>query len=139
MRTKTTIFCALFAMLALGSAQAFPHHSFAAEFDAAKPINLKGTITKVDFVNPHAWLYLNVTEEGKVVNWAIEMGSPNTLIRTGLTRNTVPAGTEVTIEGYRAKDGSATGTATSIRLPDGRRLFAGNAAPIAPHAGERGR
>jgi len=117
---------------------AFAHHSFAAEFDSAKPITLKGTITKLDFVNPHSWLYINVTEGGKVVNWAIEMGSPNGLIRRGVSKNSVTVGTEVTVEGYRAKDGSPTANGTTIRLPDGKQLFAGSSAPDAP-GGERGR
>ena len=116
----------------LNTTPAFPHHSFAAEFDAAKPISLKGTITKVDFVNPHSWLYINVTEDGKVVNWAIEMGSPNNLIRRGVNKNSVPVGTEVTVQGYRAKDGSPTANGTTIRLPDGKQLFAGSSAPGAP-------
>jgi outer membrane usher protein FimD/PapC len=112
---------------------AFSHHSFAAEYDAAKPITIKGTITKIDLVNPHSWLYIDVKDsDGKVVNWAIEMGSPNNLIRRGVTKNSVPVGTEVTVDGYRAKDGSATVNGTTIKMPDGKRLFAGSSAPDAP-------
>jgi hypothetical protein len=131
MRTKLAILVSGVAMI-LSATPAFPHHSFAAEFDAAKPMTLKGTITKVDFVNPHSWLYINVTEDGKVVNWAIEMGSPNGLIRRGVNKNSVPVGTEVTVQGYRAKDGTPTANATTIRLPDGKQLFAGSSAPGAP-------
>ena len=109
------------------------HHSFAAEFDANKPLVLKGTITKVDLVNPHAWLYMNVTNaDGKVVNWAIEMGAPNALIRRGITRNTVPIGAELTVEGFAAKDGSATANGRTLKLADGRALFAGSSNTGAP-------
>jgi len=109
------------------------HHSFAAEFDANKPLVLKGTITKVDLVNPHAWLYMNVTDsDGKVINWAIEMGSPNALIRRGITRNTVPIGAELTVEGFAAKDGSPTANGRTLKLADGRALFAGSSNTGAP-------
>ena len=123
----------------LGPAAAFAHHSFAAEFDSNGQVTLKGASTKVDFVNPHAWLYMNVTDaNGKVVNWAIEMGAPNTLIRRGFTKNTVPVGVEVTVQGFRAKDGSATANGQTIKMPDGTQLFAGsNTTPGGAPAGER--
>jgi hypothetical protein len=109
------------------------HHSFAAEFDANKPLVLKGTITRVDLVNPHAWLYMNVTNaDGKVVNWAIEMGAPNALIRRGITKNTVPIGAELTVEGFAAKDGSPTANGRTLRMADGRALFAGSSNTGAP-------
>jgi hypothetical protein len=123
----------LIAVMLFATTTAFSHHSFAAEYDAGKPITIKGTITKIDLVNPHSWLYIDVKEsDGKVVNWAIEMGSPNNLIRRGVTKNSVPVGTEVTVDGYRAKDGSATVNGTTIKMPDGKRLFAGSSAPDAP-------
>jgi Family of unknown function (DUF6152) len=126
-------FVAVIAAMTLSGTPAFSHHSFAAEFDVNKPLTLKGTITKVDLVNPHSWLYLDVKgEDGKVVNWAIEMGSPNGLIRRGVTKATVPIGTEVTVDGYRAKDGTPTANGTTIKMPDGRQLFAGSSAPNAP-------
>ena len=132
MKASVIIILLLGGLLA-GSAAALSHHSFAAEFDASKPITLKGTITKIDLVNPHSWLYLNVKDaDGKVVNWAIEMGSPNNLIRRGINKNTVPVGIEVTVDGYRAKDGTSTANGTTIRLPDGRQLFAASSAPDAP-------
>lgn len=109
------------------------HHSFAAEFDANQPLVLKGTITRVDLVNPHAWLYMNVTDpDGKVVNWAIEMGAPNALIRRGISKNTVPIGAEITVEGFRAKDGSTTANGRTLRLANGQALFAGSSGTGAP-------
>ena len=122
----TVIFITLLPLIVC----AFPHHSFAAEYDADKPITLKGTITRVDFVNPHSWLYMNVKDaDGRLVNWAIEMGSPNGLIRRGVHKDSVPVGLEVTVEGYRAKDGTPTANGTTILLPDGRQLFAASSAP----------
>jgi hypothetical protein len=109
------------------------HHSFAAEYDVNKPLTLKGTITKIEFVNPHAWLYMDVKDpNGKVANWAVEMGTPNGLIRRGFTKASVPVGTVVTVDGYAAKDGSTTANGTTIKLPDGTQLFAGSTAPGAP-------
>ena len=120
MKTTLAIISVTAAML-FGPASVFAHHSFAAEFDVNKPISLKGTITKIDFVNPHSWLYINVKDaDGKVVNWAIEMGSPNGLIRRGISKASVPVGVEVTVDGYRAKDGSPTANGTTIKMQIGR-------------------
>ena len=100
------------------------HHSFAAEYDANKPINLTGSVTKVEWMNPHAWFYLDVTEaEGKVANWALEMGSPNGLIREGWSRNTLKIGDVVTVEGSAAKDRPHKANARSVMM-NGKRLFA---------------
>ena len=111
------------------------HHSFAAEYDVNKPLTLKGTITSIEFVNPHAWLHMDVKDaNGKVVNWAVEMGTPNMLIRRGFTKSSVPAGTAITVDGYGAKDGSTTINGTTLKLPDGTQLFTGSTAPGAPGA-----
>jgi hypothetical protein len=101
------------------------HHSFAAEFDANKPIKLTGSVTKVEWMNPHTYFYLDVTEDGKVTNWALEMGSPNGLMRAGWSRNTLKIGDIVSVEGSRAKDGTNTGNARVVILAStGQRLFA---------------
>jgi hypothetical protein len=130
---KFNSFATAAAILLLFAITASAHHSFAAEFDAQKPITLKGSVTKLDWVNPHSWLYIDVKDaDGKTVNWGVEMAPPNTLIRRGFTKNSVAVGTEVTVSGYRAKDGSATATSTTVTLSDGRQLFSGSAAPDAP-------
>ena len=111
------------------------HHSFAAEYDGNKPITLTGTITKMLWSNPHAWLYLDVKgSDGKVVNWSFETGGANALYRRGWKKTDLPAGEKVTVDGFRAKDGSNTVNATSIKLPDGRQLFAGSSGTGSPGA-----
>lgn len=104
------------------------HHSFAAEFDASKPFELKGTVTKIAWTNPHAWFYLDVVDEQtkQVTNWAVELNSPNALLRAGWKRDTLKTGDVVTVEGSRAKDGSPTGNARSVTTATGQRLFAGS-------------
>ena len=107
------------------------HHSFAAEYDANQPITLAGIVARIDLISPHAWLYLDVTgEDGTVTRWNVEMGAPNSLIRRGINKNTVPVGAEVTVDGYRAKDGSNTVNSQSIKLADGRALFSGSTGPV---------
>src|SRR5437879_5313381 len=103
------------------------HHSFAAEFDGNNPVTLKGKVTKVDWVNPHSWIYIDVAEaDGKVVNWACETAPPNSLYRQGWRRDSLKQGDEVTIEGFLAKDRSPTVNARSVTLANGRRMFAGS-------------
>jgi len=110
------------------------HHSFSAEFDAAKPFKLTGAVTKIEWQNPHAWLYMDVvdSETKKVTNWAVEMNSPNALLRAGWTRNTLKAGDVITVEGSLAKDGSPTGNARSVVTAGGQKLFAGSSQDTTP-------
>jgi hypothetical protein len=111
------------------------HHSFAAEYDGTKPITLKGKVTKMDWVNPHSWLYIDVTDaSGKVVNWACETAPPNGLYRQGWRKDSLKAGDEVTIEGFLAKDGTPTVNARSVTTAEGRRMFAGSSGDGGPEA-----
>jgi hypothetical protein len=108
---------------------AVAHHSFAAEFDAKQPTTLRGKLTKMEWVNPHVWLHIDVTGPGgKVVNWAIEANGPNALMRQGLRQSDFPLATEIVVEGYRAKNGSPTASGTTVRFADGRNFFLGAAA-----------
>ena len=103
------------------------HHAFAAEFDAKQPITLRGTVTRVEWINPHTWIHIDVKEaDGKVVEWMIEGGTPNTLLRNGLDRKSLPAGTEIVVDGYRAKSGLNRANGRDITLADGRKLFLGS-------------
>jgi hypothetical protein len=125
MKNKTMVFLSGI-LLALGAVPALAHHSFAAEYDSTKPITLKGSVTKMEWQNPHARFYVDVTDEaGKVTNWELELGSPNGLMRRGWTRNSLKPGDTVTVEGYLAKDGSKLANARNVTLGDGRKIFAG--------------
>ena len=129
MRTAFALFAAAAVGLLASAAPAHSHHAFAAEFDAAKPVKLKGTLIKWEMVNPHSWFHVGVKDpDGKVTTWLIEGGSPNQLIRMGVTKNTVPIGTELLVDGYLAKDGTAKAVGRDFVLPDGKRLFLGGSA-----------
>ncbi len=110
----------------VAAAPAIAHHSFAAEFDANTPIELTGTVTKVEWANPHTFFYIDVDDGSKIANWALELGSPNGLMRRGWTRNSMQIGDTVTVSGWRAKDGSTKGNARSVVLSTGKKLFAGS-------------
>ena len=122
------------ALLLLAAVPAWAHHAFAAEFDAKKPVELKSVVTKVELINPHAWIHVDVTEpDGKVTSWMIEAGSPNVLLRRGFTKNSVAVGTEVQVVGYQSKDGSLRANGRDITLPNGQKLFLGSSGTGAPY------
>jgi hypothetical protein len=109
------------------------HHSFSAEYDAKSPITLKGTVIKMEWINPHSWIHLNVKNaDGTTTEWMIESGTPNTLVRRGFTKQSLLPGTEITVEGYRAKNGANRANGADLILPDGRRLFLGSSGTGAP-------
>jgi hypothetical protein len=131
MKAKT-----FFSLLISSAALAIPalaHHSFSAEYSMDQPITLKGTLTKIEWTNPHSWVYVDVKgDDGKVTTWAVEFGAPNALLRRGLRKSDFPTGVELTVKGYRAKDASTTINGTSVKLPDGRNLYTGSADSGAP-------
>jgi hypothetical protein len=124
------------ALLLAGGALVRAHHSFPAEFDINRPIQLTGTVTKVEWINPHAWIHVDVKKrDGTIENWAIETGTPNTLLRRGLRKQDLPVGTEIKVSGYQGRDGTAKANGVNVTLPDGRALFIGsigNGAPPEP-------
>jgi hypothetical protein len=127
MKAKLGFLIASAGLLAM-TAPAFAHHSFAAEYDNSKPITLTGTVTKVEWMNPHARFYINVKDDkGAVTGWEFELGSPNGLARRGWTRNSMKEGDVVIVDGYLAKDGTNLANARNVKLADGRKLFAGSA------------
>jgi len=132
MRRNRIIWIAAAAVLLL-SVQAWAHHAFSAEFDANKPIKLRGNVTKMDWINPHAWLLIDVkATNGAVASWMIELGPPNALIKRGWTKQSVPAGIEVIVDGFQAKDGSLRANGRDVTFPDGRKFFAGSSGTGAP-------
>jgi hypothetical protein len=127
MRPNAWGLLAAFFILLMGRA-ALAHHSFAAEFDGQRPVTLKGVVVKWEMINPHGWITLDVTAEGKTTQWMIETSNPNGLMRLGWTKSSLKTGDEITVDGYLAKDGSSTANASRITLADGRKVFAGSAA-----------
>ena len=128
----------LAAGLFISGAPALAHHSFAAEYDASKPITLRGKVTEFEWVNPHSWIHIDVTDDkGNTVNWTAETAPPNGLYRQGWRRDSIKPGEEVVIEGFAAKDESHTMSARTVQTADGRRLFAGSATDGGPAAADR--
>ena len=133
-KTLALFFATVVATMLLGLSLA-AHHAFTAEFDANAPVTLKGAVTKVEWINPHSWLYLDMKDPttGKVESWKVEMGAPNQLMRRGWNLNSLPAGTEVVVEGYRAKNGMTIANGGSVTLADGRKLAVGSTGTGAPY------
>ncbi len=114
-----------------GASKLSAHHSFAAEFDSNLPVDVQGIVTKIEWMNPHTFIYVDVETDGNYQNWAVELGSPNGLMRRGWTRNSLSIGDEVHVVGSRARDGSLKANARSVTLADGKRMFAGSSDPDA--------
>jgi hypothetical protein len=113
---------------------AWAHHAFAAEFDAKKPVHLEGVVSKVELINPHSWIHVDVKgADGTVTSWMVEAGSPNVLLRRGFTKATISTGTPVVVEGYQSKDGSQRANGRDITLPNGQKLFLGSQGTGAPY------
>jgi hypothetical protein len=120
----------LIAGIFAGATTVEAHHSFAAEFDIDQPIKLRGTVSKVEFMNPHSWIHIDVKkDDGSLETWAIEGGTPNTLFRMGVNRNSLPVGSEIVVDGYRARDGSMRASGRDVTFADGRKIFLGGTQP----------
>ena len=133
MKAKIAIIIALVVVVA---APVIAHHAFSAEFDAKRPLTLEGKVTKMEWINPHAWIHIEVTKEGGAVEkWMVEGGTPNTLLRRGFTKNSLEIGTEIKVDGYQAKDGSMKANGRDLTLPNGQKLFLGSSGTGAPRDG----
>ncbi len=129
MRKKLAILLGIAGLL-MAAAPMWAHHAFAAEFDAQKPVKLRGTVVKVEFINPHSWIHMDVKDaDGKVTRWMVEGGSPNALFRRGVNKDALPQGTEIMVDGYQAKDGSNRANGRDITFADGKKLFVGGSNP----------
>jgi hypothetical protein len=127
MKTKSMTILGAAGLLIAAAFPVFAHHSFSAEFDSDKPVKLEGTVVKMDWVNPHTWLFVDVTKpDGTVEHWQVEGGAPGVLLRNGWTKNTLAQGTKVIVNGHQAKDGAFRANSSSIQFPDGRKLDTGS-------------
>jgi len=135
---RSLLIAAAGACLVMSVAPVWAHHAFAQEFDEKKPITLRGTVTKWELINPHSWIHMDVKgPDGKVTEWMVEGGSPNNLFRLGFTKDSLPPGTEIVVEGYQAKDGANRAVGKDLTFPDGKRLFMGGSAPGSHGEAER--
>lgn len=135
----TNMWCALVVGVGMLSAATplLAHHAFAAEFDATKPLQLRGTVTKMEWINPHTWIHIDVKgSDGKVQSWMVEGGPPNTLLRRGFTKDSMPVGAEIVVSGFQAKDGSTRANGRDVTFADGRKLFLGSSGTGAPLDGK---
>ena len=133
---RATLLLAALAAIVWCTPRTSAHHAFAAEFDSSKPIKLRGTVVKMEWINPHTWLHLDVKRvDGKTERWMIEGGPPNALYRRGFNKDSLPVGAEILVEGFRAKDGSMKGNGRELTFSDGRRLFVGSSGTGAPRDG----
>ncbi|HEX9725498.1 MAG TPA: DUF6152 family protein [Vicinamibacteria bacterium] len=136
MRRSATVIAAVVFLRNATAVPVLAHHAFSAEFDAEKSVHLKGKVTKMEWINPHAWVHINVEkEDGTLEKWMIEGGTPNALLRRGFTKNSLMPGTEIVVEGYQAKDGALRANGRDLTLPDGRKLFLGSSGTGAPKDG----
>lgn len=132
MKAKLAIWAAGMGLLAAAT-PAFAHHAFAAEYDDSKPVKVKGVVTKLEWMNPHIWFYVNVTDEsGKVTTWGFSGGPPGMLMRRGITKDVLKPGDVIMVEGFRAKDGSNNASGGNVTFADGRKVFAGAAEDVVP-------
>ena len=132
MKKTTTVLLAA-GVLLLAAAPAWAHHAFAAEFDADKPVKFKGTVTKMEWINPHAWIHIEVRgDNGTMAAWMIETAAPNSMLRRGFSRESLPVGTQIVVEGFRARDGANRANGSNITYADGKKLFIGSQGTGAP-------
>jgi hypothetical protein len=136
MKTKALLALAGVGILMAATVPVVAHHAFGAEFDANRPVLLKGKVTKVEWVNPHAWIHMAVAKsDGTTEDWMVEGGTPNTLLRRGIDRNSLKVGTEIVVDGYQSKDRSNRANGRDVTFPDGKKLFMGSSGTGAPRDG----